>query len=98
MGEPVASVGRRDPDVGYGHDVVTEVERAVIIDGDRVVGQDAAVLGGVEAAVAGHDLADSYELAGIVDAIAHERSEIPRAVETGDLGAGAIGVLAHTDA
>src|SRR5262245_1602416 len=68
------------------------------IGGDRVVGGHVAVEGGVEASMAGHELAHDNELAGVVGAVHHQRLQRLHAVEAGDLRSGAIEVLTHTDA
>src|SRR5262245_37108115 len=68
------------------------------VGGNGVVGEVVPEDGGVEAAVAGHELAHDDELAGVVGAVDHQRLQRLHAVEAGDLRSGAIEVLAHADA
>src|SRR5499426_211265 len=68
------------------------------VGGDGVVGGDVPEIGGVEAGMAGHQLAYDNELAGVVGAVHHQRLQRLHAVEAGDLSSGAIEVLAHADA
>src|SRR5262245_39845484 len=104
MGETVGPVYRLSADVGHRDDVVTaDVKHGTgggddTVDGDGIVRQGALEVGGVEATVPGQDLPDGDELTRVVGAVEHERDQWLHAVEAGNLGARAVGILAHADA
>src|SRR5262249_25414649 len=68
------------------------------VGGDGIVGGHVPVERGVEASMAGHELADEDEVTGGGGAVDHKGLQGHQAVEADDLWSSAIKVLAHADA
>ncbi|ELS26770.1 hypothetical protein ppKF707_2357 [Metapseudomonas furukawaii] len=89
-GQAVGAVTARHQ-VGDGH-------RAIGVNRPFVLGRQAPVGRGIQPRIALQDLPHYDQLAGVVGAGEHLRHHLGHAVEAGNLGPGAVQVLAHADA